>query len=83
LPEQISVAVLNYDIPQSLGAHNTPATVKSIFHFPYFNLDYPISRLTVTGSVRVYCKGLAIQVWVEYAAQCYSLGRATGWQGCG
>jgi hypothetical protein len=29
--------------------------VNSIFHFSYLDLDYPASRLTVTGLARVYC----------------------------
>jgi hypothetical protein len=31
------------------------STVNSIFHFSYFDPDYPTSGLTVTAVARIYC----------------------------
>jgi hypothetical protein len=38
------------------------STVNRIFHFSYFDLDYPKSGLTVTGFARVYCTTVALSV---------------------
>jgi hypothetical protein len=39
-------------------------TVNSIFHFSYFDTDYPISRLFVTGLAGAYSSNILISVFV-------------------
>jgi hypothetical protein len=52
------------------------STVNRIFHFPYFDSDYPTSGLTVTGLARVHCAemdlretGWEVVDWIQVAQE--------------
>jgi hypothetical protein len=60
------------------------STVNRIFHFSYFDPDYPTSGLTVTGLASVYCTFILtwLTAWGDFIAYSHrDFKLYTGWIG--